>query len=160
GLVPLPGSGTHSVTCYPISTPVSSISVDVGDQEDTVNVQSIGVPTTIDDTGGGDDIVNVGAPIHPFLDLGSTVQGITASLTGNNSASYTTLNVNDSGDIGPVVILAEVGADAVSDLAPAVISYQQDRLAALNVWLGLGPNRITIASTADNARHPITTVTA
>jgi hypothetical protein len=158
GLLPLPGNGTHTVTCLPITTAIRSITVDSGDQQDTVNVQSIGVPTTITDSGGGDDTINVGAPINPFVDLGSTVEGITASLTVNDPSSRFTLNVNDTGDTGPAIILAAVGPDAVSDLAPAPISFQQSNLAALNIWLGSGPNRITVNDTPDNSAHPVTTI--
>jgi hypothetical protein len=150
------GSGTQTVTC---SQGITSIRVDVGDRQDTVNVQSISVPTIIDDTGGGDDTVNVGAPIHPIFDLGSTVQGITATLSVRNATGHTTLNVNDSGDIDPTVILASISSNAVSDLAPAVISFQQGVLAALNIWLGINPNRVTVSNTPDNTLHPVTTLT-
>jgi hypothetical protein len=160
GAVVCTGSGTNTVTCTPNPTLISAITVDVGDQQDTINVQAIAVPTTINDTGGGDDTVNVGAPIHPILDLGSTVQGITASLTVNDLSSHFTLNVNDSGDTGPALVLAGLEPDAVRDLAPGVITYQQSTLAALNVWLGIVPNRITVSGTPDNALHPLTTLTA
>src|SRR5262249_12407758 len=83
------GSGTHTVT---VSRGVNKISVDVGDQLDTVNMESIGVPTTIDDTGGGDDTVNVGNQAHG-------VQDITAPLLVKNTASHTALNVDDSADL-------------------------------------------------------------
>jgi hypothetical protein len=143
------GNGTHRVTCGP---GIQSITVDLGDQQDTVNVQSIGVPTTIDDTGGGDDTVNVG--MSPLFGLGSTVQGITAPLTVHNAASHTILNVNDTASAEPKTVL--VTAIGLGSLAPASIFYDAGALAGLNVYGGSGGNRFQVFDTPGNALAPRT----
>lgn len=146
------GSGSPTVT---VSPGIQSISVDVGDQEDTVNVHSIAVPTTIDDTGGGDDTVNVGSHFAQFGGALS-VQGIEAPLTVMNEASHTTLNVDDRADLFDHNVLCD--ETSLFGLAPATILYDPAILAALNVYGGSGANGFIVDDTPTNPMNLVTTL--
>ena len=146
------GSGTHTVT---VSRGIQSIDVDVGDLVDVVNVQSIDVRTTIDDKGGGDDTVNVGAP---FVQFGGALSllGIEAPLTVMNQKCHTTLNVDDRADLFDHNILMD--DSSLFGLAPATILYDPAILAALNVYGGSGANGFIVDDTPTNAMNPVTTL--
>jgi hypothetical protein len=152
------GSGTHTVHVSLPSLPIlplpfKSIFVDVRDQEDTVNVQSIGIPTTITDTAGGNDTVNVGNALNGLL-------GIAAPLTINNSASYTALTLDDSADNAARMFLVAANTlGSIDGQAPASIQYQTSALSALNVSAGFGGTQFTVLDSPTNAQHPITTLT-
>src|SRR5262249_60091671 len=71
----------------------SSISIDLGDQGDTANIQSISRATTLN-TGAGNDTINVSS--NAPTNTGS-LAGIAATLTIDAGAGSNTLNVSDFG---------------------------------------------------------------
>jgi hypothetical protein len=90
----------------------------------------------------GNDTVAVGNPIRGARD-------VQAALNITNQGGQTTLTVDNSAD--ETGRTATIGAGAITGLAPAAINYQQDGLAALNVYGGLGVNTVTVTNTPN---HP------
>jgi parallel beta-helix repeat protein len=81
------GSGTHTVTCP--QGAVTSLFLDLGDGNDTANIESIGDPTTVSG-GQGDDTINVSPAAN---DLG----GIDTSLTIDGGTGSDSATLNDQG---------------------------------------------------------------
>src|SRR5262249_25504461 len=130
---------------------ITSITVDVGDGNDVVNVQSNTDQTTVKHSGPGSLTVNVG-------NSNNGVQSIRGALTVTAGANnVTNVNVDDSADKGnhgnfpsPPVTLSN---SAIVNLAPAAINYQQSSTGALNVTVtgGSGQDRFQVSNTPLNS---------
>jgi hypothetical protein len=130
------GSGTNTVTGP--QTSVATISIDLLDGKDTVNVQSIANPTTVTEGAGATETVSVG-------NTADGVQDIQATLTVNNPKGHSVLSLDDSADsTGRKVTLS---AGTISGLAPQNISFDPNALSALKISGGSGGNTFTITGT-------------
>jgi glucose/arabinose dehydrogenase len=102
------------------------------------------------------DTVNVG-------DAANSVQRIQAALTLENPLSYTTLNINDSGDpFGRTVTLdsfqppGDTRFGQITGLAPAPITYEYLDTEAVTVWTGAGG--VTMRTLAVDSTSTFTSV--
>jgi hypothetical protein len=109
------GNGTHTVT-WSGQFGFGSIAVNMQAATDAVNVQSIDLPTSVEDDGGA-DTVTVGT-LSPTL--GGTLAGILAPLSVGNKVYATALTVDDSRDIGHIISL---GYDSVQANIGQKISF-------------------------------------
>jgi hypothetical protein len=91
--------------------------------------------------GGGNDTVNIG-------NATPDVQSISGALTIQNTGGATILNINDGGDLTAqtVDINDSSGTGTITGLAPALISYVDTDVSALNVFTGSGGNTVTVHS--------------
>src|SRR5262249_27595703 len=97
------GQGTNTV----IVRGIASIHANTGDGNDTVNLRSTGVPTTIDTSAGTDDAVNIGS-LAPAT--GGDLLRIAAVVKVDDQDSAS-LNLDDSGDpTGRAIALGQLGA--------------------------------------------------
>jgi hypothetical protein len=123
---------------------VTTIDTGSGNAANIVNVLANFSPLTVIGH-GPNTTVNVGNPTHGVQDIGADVK-----LQGNFSGR-TTLNVDDSGDHGPVTarqILPGMGFDIIRGLAPhADISYRGVQTGAVHITLGSGANSFTVENT-------------
>jgi glucose/arabinose dehydrogenase len=115
-----------------------SIRINGGSAGTTVNLRATVKPISF--FGSGLDTVNVG-------DTANSVQRIQAALTLEDDPSYTTLNINDSGDtVFRTVTLdsfqpaGETRFGRIAGLTPveAPITYEYLDTEAVNVWTGAG----------------------
>jgi hypothetical protein len=144
GAVNCTGSGTNQVICFGASS-ISSIVVDGVDGNDTVAVNQMDVPTTINHSGLGALTVNLGDPLQ-----GLTL--ISAPVTVNAVAfGMTNLNVDNSDDGGTHTGVNGVflSNTSIAGLGPAAINYVQAGFGTLNVTVngGKGTNDYTVTNT-------------
>ena len=100
GSATVSGDGTNTVTV----SGIVSINVNTGAGDDTVNLQSTGVGTTINTGQGSGDVVNLGS-LAPAT--GGTLTGIAGGVTVDDDDT-STLNLDDSGDAtGRLVIIGQ-----------------------------------------------------
>jgi hypothetical protein len=136
-------SGTPTITYYNLT----SLNVNTGQGNDTVNIPATSATTKVT-TSGGSDAVNVG-------DQGS-VQGILKDVTVAQGGGQTTVGIDDSNDVtGRSVILdtlqsSDAGGQAgrVKGLAPGAIVYSQAGTASpVAVKCGQGVDTVTVVDT-------------
>jgi hypothetical protein len=100
------GGGTNTVTV----SGIVSIAVDTANGDDTVNLRSTAVPTTINTGAGGGDVVNLGS-LAPAT--GGDLTGINGGVTIDDTDT-STLNMDDSGDAtGRTVLIGQAGGRTV-----------------------------------------------
>ena len=146
------------------------LGITLGVGGNTVNVQAIGVPTTLLGGAvppiilpplasriippillGGPDTINIG-------NAGSA-QSITQSLTIENSWSHDTITIDDSADAAAHIAALGTAPPAgdsdpfgtVSGLSPGTITYEAADTASLTVNGGTGANIFTISATPTNS---------
>jgi hypothetical protein len=129
------GNNTYTITG---SQATQGTILNTGAGTDTVNVQAVAQPLTINGQGGGgSDVINLGAA--------GTLIGIIAPVTIFNGPSYFHVNVNDGADNAhhPNVILSPGG---LTGLALAAINFSTTPicLSTLNISVGNGNNTYTI----------------
>jgi hypothetical protein len=111
----------------------SSVHITTGSRNDTVNVQSINVPTIIDGW-AGHDTVNVG--------LSGSTEFIQSPLWVENSHSLTKVIVDDSNEnANQTLFLGKVFGTTfgtIAGLSPAPINYQYGQTSYVTVKLGTG----------------------
>jgi hypothetical protein len=116
----------------------------MGLANDTVNVLTTGVPTSLSSNGGG-DLINVGSA--------GTVQGIFAPLTIQNPPNFDTINLDDSADtVARTVTLSTFvsgGANwgSITGLAPAAIRYKYADTDGVNLTTGQGNDTVNVRAT-------------
>jgi Ca2+-binding RTX toxin-like protein len=134
-------SGFGGVSSY---TGVETLSINLGNGHDTVNVKGTTAATTIS-SNGGNDVFNVSSDGATLL---GTLDDIDGALTLHAGADNNTLNVSDFGNT-----LAKTGvsitSSTITNLAPAVITYDTTGrfTGGVNIWAGKGNDQITLAST-------------
>jgi hypothetical protein len=122
----------------------SDVNITLGLANDTVNVLTTGVPTSLSSNLGG-DLINVGSA--------GSVQGIFATLTIQNPPSFDTINLDDSADtVARTVTLSTFvsgGANwgSITGLAPAAINYKYGDTAAVNLTTGHGNDTVNVRAT-------------
>jgi acrosin len=139
---PVPGSGPNpTYTTCELAGSVTSISVDGGDGNDTINIlrSASGVPITITSS-AGHDTVNIG---HD-----GTVQDILSPVSISNPPSFTTINIDDSSDGGGHTVT--ITNSSVTGLAPASISYNENDIDGLNIDGSQGSSTYNVLSTPFN----------
>ena len=114
--------------------------VNAGNDDDTVNVQTIDAHTEIN-SGAGDDTVNVGAEAP---DQNGTLNSINAPLVVHGDTGFDIFNVDDSGDSGPNNGILKSNMITGFGMSHG-ITYTTFEV--LNLYLGHGPNGLTIEST-------------
>ncbi len=125
------------------TAPGTTTTVNTGTGADTVNVQAIAGPASIN-AGGGNDTINVSS--NAPADTG-TLSGIAAVLTVNGGSGTSTANVSDTGDgSSSTSTLSGTGLTSTAFGSGGGLSYSS--LAALNLSLGSGGNTVTVAGTA------------
>ena len=122
---------------------ITSITVNLGDGANTIHVEQTVSSDPVTIHGGGSDTVNIG--------VSSSVQGIQGTVSIDNLSSFTTLNIDDSGD--STARTAVIVAASIHGLSPADIHYDAG-VAALTVYGGSGGNVFNVLSTA--ATTPVT----
>ncbi|HUY91416.1 MAG TPA: DUF4214 domain-containing protein [Pirellulales bacterium] len=141
------GSGTNTA-----SGPASSLSqilVAGGGENDAVNIESLAVPTTVTDSSGFFDAINVG-------DNGS-LQGIQGQLNLENPPAFNTINLDDSSDTTARTVSLQntpspLSGDAdpwgaVTGLAPAAINYEYPDTASITIDGGNGGDTLNVLQT-------------
>ncbi len=160
------GSGTPTVNILNITNP-GAVTVNLGNGNATVNLQQTLAPVTVNG-GTGTSTVNVLANAAPVtlnlgaatstVNLGSngSVQGIQAAVTVENPTNHSNvINVDDSVDSAAhsnVILDSFTPAGdtlfgRISNLAPAVISYEFADTRALNVKTGMGTTVLNVQAT-------------
>jgi hypothetical protein len=124
---------------YYTGNDVSALNVNTETGGNTVNVYATMPYHSTSIIGHGPDAVNVGSPYY------GGVQAIQGPLYVSNPPSYTTLNVDDTGDA--TARTATVTNGSVSGLSTYPISYVANDLAALNVTTGSGGDTVSVPST-------------
>jgi len=139
------GTGGNTVTVQDTraSDLTGPITLKTGSGADTVNIQQVNTFVLVNGQRGL-DTVNFG--------LNGNMQGIAAPVQVLNTGAWSTLNLDDSANTLPrAVSLDAIGTfGTISGLAPAVISYRKQDLAALNVSGGSGNNVFDILNTAQS----------
>jgi Ca2+-binding RTX toxin-like protein len=147
------GNGTNTVTGPEKSIGSAGIALNLGDQANTVTVQSIDNPLSIGDSSGGTDAVTVGGAANG-------VQGVNAAVTvmgpGDHPASVS-LVLDDRGNATPRTatlagtFTSGVGFEGqVSGLAPGTVSYLVGKVGSLAIDGGSGGNTFTVVDTVVN----------
>ena len=160
------GSGTPTVNILNVTNP-GAVTVNLGNGNATVNVQATLAPVAVNG-GSGTATVNVLANSAPVtlnlgtatatvnLGSGGSVQSIQAAVTIENATSHSNvINVDDSADAGAHtnVILDSFtpGGDTpfgrITNLAPAVISYEFADTRTLNIKTGTGTTVVNVQAT-------------
>jgi hypothetical protein len=113
--------------------------VDAGPGNNHILIEATTAPVTIHDTGGGNDIVDVG--------LNNSVQQIDGliSVSGVTAKSEFTLHVNNSADAGKRT--ADILASGIYGLAPSPIVFDPTALKALDIYGGSAADVYTIHNT-------------
>ena len=129
------GNNTYTITG---SQAYQGTILDTGAGTDTVNVQAVDLPLTINGQGGGgNDVLNLGN--------GNSLAGIVGTVNIANGPSYFHVNVNDGADNAnhPSVTLSPGG---LTGLAPAAINFSTTPIcvSTLNISVGNGNNTYTI----------------
>jgi len=135
GVISWAGSGV-------IDVPVAIV---MGNNADTVTVQSTDRPVTIDGTSGSDTVT---------LGNGGSVQGILGAVDVSNYASRTALTIDDSADT--IARTATYTKTGVSGIAPAAITWPENDVSAVSLRMGTGQDTVRVLSVHSGSGNPLT----
>jgi hypothetical protein len=146
------GSGGNTFTVQDTSH-TADTTINTGRGNNTVNIQGTTGPLTVNGQGGF-DTVDVG--------LNGSVQGINGALTVTNTASRSSLSVDDHLDhVGRVVTMDVAnGIGTITGISPAKVAYAEAAVSSINVNGGNGGNTFIVENTANNSASPLTILTA
>ena len=118
---------------------ISSITLNTDGAGSTVNVYNTSAAAPLTIYGHATDTVNVG-------NASNGVRGINGNVTVNNPPSFTTLNIDDGAD--PIARTAFVDKSGINGyligMAPAVIYWNTNDIASVNIKSGYGADTIGI----------------
>lgn len=121
------------------------VAVIMGNNADTLTVQSTDRPVAIDGTSGSDTVV---------IGNGGSVQGIVGAVDVSNFASRTALTIDDSADATPrTAIYTKTG---VTGIAPAAITWPQNDVSAVSLRMGTGQDTVKVWSVHSGSGNPLT----
>ena len=156
GGVDLKGSSAAD-TYNVLSTSPSSepVTLDTGVNADTVNVEAVGAGGLGIQGTSGADVVNIGSTLatgDTFGDGSSDLSGIDGTVTVRNAGSFSTLNVDDSGDTsGPTTTFSDLGGgvDSITSTAMSgAIHFITDEVQAVNFDAGSGADTVYVNAIA------------
>lgn len=125
-----------------IDTPVAII---MGNNDDTLTVQSTDRPVMIDGNSGSDTVT---------LGNGGSVQGILGAVDVSNYASRTALTIDDSSDT--LERTATYTKTGVTGIAPAAITWPENDVSAVSLRMGTGQDTVRVRSVHSGSGDPLT----
>lgn len=127
---------------FTYASDIEGLTLITGTGANTVNVESTwpGQPVVLNSTGGLETI-NIGT-------AASGVQNIRADVQVNNSPLYSTININNGADTGNrnwLINDVNTSYGSIGGLAPALITWNNSDIDAINLTTGSGVDTGTIA---------------
>jgi hypothetical protein len=139
------GTNTYMITATPALSSMVLHTGHAGSGNDTVNVQTISAPLTINGDNGR-DAINIGSQAP---NLNGTLANITQPISVTNTSSLSTLSVDDSGD--GTARTGTISGTSITGLglgASAAINYTGSQLNSLTVRDSAGGATVAVAGTS------------